>query len=110
MKRIVIILSVIVLGFFIYACSISKNSWSDIGSDRIYVEHCRDTFDHNQLDSALRTYDVHPNISEWSTMRYYSPDKEKMHQFVYTKNDTTFIVNKINAEDYVFFIRHLSNE
>lgn len=110
MKKIVIILSVIVLGFFIYACSISKNSWSDIGSDAIYVEYCRDTLDSNQLDSALRTHNVHPDISEWSTMKYYSPYKEEMHQFIYTKNDTTFIINKINDDDYIFFVRHLSNK
>lgn len=108
MKKIITILSILTLGFFIYSCSISNPSWTNIGSERVYIENCRDTLDFRQLDSTLRENGIHPSEKEWTTMKYYNLEKDEMTQFVYTLKDTTYIVNKINNEDYVFLKRYLN--
>lgn len=108
MKKIANALKIFVLSFFIYSCAVSNPSWTNIGSERVYIENCRDTLKFEQLDSVLRNYEIHPTGTEWSTMKYYTVEKDEMTQFVYTKNDTTFIINKINNNDYVFLMRYLN--
>ena len=61
-----------------------------------------------ELDSTLKVNGIHPIDEEWTTMKYYTPEKDEMTQFVYTKKDTTFIINKINSTDYIFFKRYLN--
>ena len=107
MKKIIVLLT-IALSVFIYSCSISNPSWTNIGSERVYIENCRDTLDFRQLDSTLRENGIHPSEKEWTTMKYYNLEKGEMTQFVYTLKDTTYIVNKINNEDYVFLKRYLN--
>lgn len=105
MKRIIAILFIII---GLYSCSISNPSWTNIGSERVYIENCRDTLNYSQLDSAIRANHIYPSISGWSSMRYFDDNKNELMQFTYTKKDTTYIVNKINAEDYVFIKRYLN--
>lgn len=107
MKKIISLLLVICLTFSCAITTVSP-SWSNIGSERVYIENCRDTLEFEQLDSVLRSQQIHPSLAEWTTMKYYNPDKEEMTQFVYTKKDTTYIVNKINNTDYVLFKRYLN--
>lgn len=106
MKRIISILLILIVG--IYSCSVYKPSWTNIGYDRVYIENCRDTLNFKELDSTLRANEIHPIDEEWTTMKYYTPEKDEMTQFVYTKKDTTFIINKINSTDYIFFKRYLN--
>ena len=109
MKKVIIILS-IAISLLIYSCSVSNPSWTNIGYDRVYIENCRDTLDFKELDSTLRANGIHPIDKKWTTMKYYTPEKDEMTQFVYTKKDTTFIINKINSTDYIFFKRYLLNK
>lgn len=107
MKKIIAIL-LMTLSLLIYSCSISNPSWTNIGSERVYIENCRDTLNFEELDSTLRANVIHPIGEKWTTIKYYTPEMDEMTQFIYTKKDTTFIVNKINSTDYVFFKRYLN--
>jgi hypothetical protein len=108
MKKLIATLVILIIGFIIYSCAVSAPSWSNIGSERVYIEDCRDTFKIEQLDSALKTHCINPSLKEWSTMKYYTPEKEEMNQFVYTKNDTSYVINKINSDNYIFYRRYLN--
>jgi uncharacterized protein YxeA len=101
------IIAFIVSILIVFSCAISTPSWTNIGSDKVYIENYRDTVEFVELDSILNTHNIHPTSTEWSTMKYYTPEKEEMTQFVYTKKDTTFIVNK-TIDGYIFLMRYLN--
>ena len=46
-------------------------------------------------------------MNEWSVIRYYTPDLYEMTQFVYTKSDTTYVINKTDSL-YIFTARRLN--
>lgn len=106
MKKLISVILILLISF---SCSVTTPSWTNIGHERVYIENCRDTLDFRGLDSTLKANGIHPLDKEWTTMRYYTPEKEEMTQFVYTKKDTTFIINKINSTDYIFIKRYLNN-
>lgn len=105
MKKLIAFIISIIL---IISCAISYPSWKNIGSPGVYVESARDTIEFAQIDSVLGYYNIHPTLNEWTTIRYYTPEKNEVTQFVYTKKDTTYIVNKIDNKNYVFVKRYLN--
>lgn len=105
MKKIVAFIISIIL---VISCAVSYPSWKNIGGPGVYVESVRDTIEFVQLDSILKRNNIHPTVNEWTTMRYYTPEKNELTQFVYTRKDTTYIVNKIDNKNYVFVKRYLN--
>lgn len=106
MKKIIVILLSFIIS--LYSCSISAPSWSSIGSERVYIEDCRDTFKIYQIDSVLKTHSINYKFTNWSNMKYYTPEKEELSQYIYIKKDTSFVINKINAENCIFYRRYLN--
>ena len=101
------IIAFIMAAFIIFSCAVTAPSWTNYGSDGVYVEYCRDTLSYDQLDSALASHRLTPTWDEWATMKYYSPEKDEMTQFTYTKSDTTYVINKTDSL-YIFIARRLN--
>ena len=102
------IIAFIMMAFIVFSCAVTAPSWTNYGSDGVYVEYCRDTLSYVQLDSTLNKNDIHPFNKKWDTIKYYNSNGDEITQFVHSKNDTTFIVNKINSKDYIFIKRYLN--
>lgn len=104
------VLSILLAMMLLFSCSVTSvaPSRNNIGLDRVHIENCSDTLRFEQLDSTLRSQQIHPIETEWTTMRYYDLEKGESTQFVYTKKDTTYIISKINNTDYVFIKRYLN--
>ena len=106
MKRIIAILTTLLIVFVIYSCAVSMPSWTNIGSEKVYIEDCRDTLEFEELDSVLSKNGIYPLDSEWTIIKYYTPEKEEMTQFVYSVKDTTYVINKTDSEDYIFYKKY----
>ena len=97
----------IVAVLMIFSCGITSPSWMNYGSDGVYIEYCRDTLSYDQLDSALISHRLTPTWDEWTIMKYYSPERDEMTQFTYTKSDTTYVISKIDST-YIFTAKCLN--
>lgn len=101
------IIAFIMAVFIIFSCAVTAPSWTNYGSDGVYVEYCRDTLSYDQLDSALNSHALNPSLNNWTVMKFYTLDKSELTQYVYTKSDTTYIINKTGF-DYIFTARRLN--
>ena len=101
------IIAFIMAAFIIFSCAVTAPSWTNYGSDGVYAEYCRDTVDFLQLDSTIKSHGITSSMNEWSVIRYYTPDLDEMTQFVYTKSDTTYVINKTDSL-YIFTARRLN--
>lgn len=75
----------------IFSCGISTNapSWTDIGSDGVYVEVCNDTLTQYQIDSTLNAA-----YKDWDKMTYYNSSTDSLVQWTTVKNDTVYNVTR----------------
>ena len=101
------IIAFIMAVFIVFSCAVTAPSWTNYGSDGVYVEYCRDTVDFLQLDSTIKSHGITSSMNEWSVIRYYTPDLDEMTQFVCTKSDTTYVINKTDSL-YIFTARRLN--
>ena len=104
MKKIVAFITAV---FIVFSCAVTAPSWTNYGYDGVYIEYCRDTLSYDQLDSTLTSHRLTPTWNEWATMKYYSPEREEMIQFTYTKLDTTYVISKTDSI-YVFTAKCLN--
>lgn len=108
MKRIIAIITIITSVILVFSCAISSPNWIDYGQEGVYIEYCRDTITHDELDSVLASHKINPNWNEWSVIKYYEPDYDEMTQFTFTSSDTTYTINKTRST-YIFTARCLNN-
>lgn len=75
----------------IFSCGISTNapSWTNIGSDGVYVEVCNDTLTQHQIDSVLND-----EYKSWDKMKYYNSSTDSLVQWTTVRNDTVFNVTQ----------------
>lgn len=99
MKKFILILVTISL---LIGCAVTKPSWTNIGSDGIYIETHRDTIHFNQLDSLLKSHNIKPTLDEMAVMYFSNSDEDFIAQYTYTKGqDTIYVITDIN-DSYVF--------
>lgn len=101
------ILAIIISLFIVFSCGIFAPTWTEIGQEGTYIEYCNDTLAVEQLDSTLNSHNINVTFDKWSLMKFYSPDKEELIQFTYTKSDTIYVITKDN-DKYIFTAKCLN--
>lgn len=106
MKRLISILTIILIAF---SCAVTTPSWTNIGSEGVYIENCRDTVSFNQLDSICDSHKITRNLSDWSIMNYYNSKDDMMSQWTYIRNTDTIYTITHTDSTYIFTMKSIQN-
>lgn len=103
------IFAIITIVLFI-GCAVTTPSWTNIGSDGVYIETHRDTIQFNQLDSLLKSHNIKPTLEEMAVMYFHNSNEDFITQYTYTRGqDTIYVITSIN-DSYVFTKRIKTHE
>lgn len=112
-KALIILISI----FIVFSCAVTAPSWTNIGSDGVYIENCRDTISYNQIDSVIKSNNIKYDLERWSKISLYNGNvgnNDVMTQWTITTgtelSDTIYVITKFSDMDSLYIFTKKSKQ